>query len=452
MKRFQVHQLVAALAIFFLFGPFAHSTDRPVPENVDVRVFARVESGRLELLVRVPLDAVKNIQSSARATDGYLDLTALQTGLRGMSQDWIAQCFEVDENGVPVTNPKIVAVQISANSDHSFNSYAEAFAHLHGPGLPPQAQVVSDQVWLDIQSDYSLRSDRPRIAIRPKVAGLGVQVWTDMKYMGPDGVVRNFSFPSDPGLIYLDARWLDAANQFVLWGFRSVLGNSDLLLFLLCLTLPLRHYRNIFPAVTLFAITFSFALLSTKIGFNPDTIWFHPLIETLSALAVLWTALANIVGRVTAGRRALLALCSGFVYGFARSFDLDEKIQFDGFHNLISALSYDIGAVFAVVFAIILLIPILSFLFSFARTERVELIIASALAADTAWGWLDMRWSGLSKIPFHALMVDTSLLVLTLRLLTVFVLLGGLLWFADGWAQRFAVDDSPRKNNGKAAT
>jgi len=50
--------------------------------------------------------------------------------------------------------------------------------------------------------------------------------------------------------------------------------------------------------------------------------------------------------------------------------------------------------------AIALLVPALSFLFSFARTERVELIVVSALAADTAWGWLDEKMGAFQQASF----------------------------------------------------
>ena len=254
-------------------------------------------------------------------------------------------------------------------------------------------------------------------------------------------------------MIYLDARWEDAAKQFLQWGSRFLLSTNDFLLFLFCLALPLRRYWEISPAVTAFAGALSVTLLASAFGLAPDAIWFHPLIETLSAISILLIAFANIIGRVTPRRRALFALSSGFVYGFSCLFDFSAKVQFGGSHPVVSALAFNAGVVLTVILAVALLVPGWSFLFSFAKTERLEMIVVSALAADTAWGWLEERWARLSRVPPHAPVVDAGLLALTLRWLTVVVLFGGLLWFADGWlkSRRFPPEELSPKDKGRTA-
>jgi hypothetical protein len=420
---------------------------------VNVKAFARPEHGRLELLVRVPLAAVKDIEFPSRGETGYLDLSTVKSMLPGAARYWIANCFEVYENGVATPKPEVFQTHISVSSDPSFESYQDALAHFNSPDLPPETNVLWDQVWLDIRYEYALSSDRSVISIRPKLSGLGVRVSTDMKYVEADGIVRDFTFEGDPGLIYLDARWRDAAKQFLQSGFGFVFRSTDFLLFLFCLALPLRRYPEVGPAVTAFIGALSIALLASAFGLAPDPIWFHPLIEVLSAVAILLTALANIAGPVTPQRRAVLALGLGFVYGFSCSFDFGAKVQFGGGHPVFSAIAFNAGVVLAVALSITLLVPVLSFLFGFARTERVELIVVSALAADTAWGWLDERWSRLSRVPFHALVFNAGLLAVTLRCLTVLVLLGGLLWFADGWLESrgFASREPSPQGKGRAA-
>ena len=242
--------------------------------------------------------------------------------------------------------PEVSQTRISVSSDQSFDSYREALAHFNSPDLPPETNVLWDQVWIDIQYEYSLRSDRAVVTIRPKFARLGVRVSTDLKYLEPDGSIHEFSFEGDPGLIYLNASPTDAARQFLRWGFDFVLSSTDLLLFLFCLALPLRRYREIGPAVAVFVAALSLALLASAFGLAPDPIWFHPLIETLSAIAILLVAFANIAGKVTPQRRALLALCLGFVYGFSSSFDFGGKVQFGGSHTVFSAIAFTAGVVF----------------------------------------------------------------------------------------------------------
>ncbi len=94
----------------------------------------------------------------------------------------------------------------------------------------------------------------------------------------------------------------------------------------------------------------------------------------------------------------------------------------------------------------------LSFLFSLARIEYIERIIVSALAADTAWGWLGDRWAQLRKIPFQ-LVFDAGVLAPALRALTVLVLFGGLLWFVNEWLKslRVAGDESTPQPERKTA-
>jgi len=448
-----VRRFAAACALLLLLGAFVHAANRSLPEDVNVKIFATTGQNRLDLLVRVPLAAVQDIQFPTRGDTGYLDLSAVKSMLPGASRYWIASCFDVYENGVPTAKPEITSARISATSDSSFDSYQNALAHFNAPDLPQESNVFWDQLWLDVRLEYPLRSDPPRIAIQPKLAGLGVRVSTDMKYVARDGGVRDFSFQGDPGLIYLDARPRDAAEQFLGWGFRFVLGNADFLLFVFCLALPFRRYRDVWPAVTAFAGALSLAFLASAIGLSLDAIWFHPLIETLTAIAVLLAAFANIAGRAMPRRRALFALASGFVFGFSCSFDYGAKVQFAGSHSAVSAISFGAGVLVALAFVVALLVPVLSFLFRFARTERVELIVVSALAADTSWSWLEERWALLSKVPFRALVFDAGLLVVILRCLTVLVLFGGVLWFADGWLKShgFPSDEPSTRRKGHTA-
>jgi hypothetical protein len=427
-----VQRLTFAVMGLLFFAPFLYPANRPLPEDVIVKTIAKREPGRLELLVRVPLTAVKDIQFPTRGETGYLDLEALKSMLPGAAKYWIAGCFEVQEDGVADRGPEIVQTRVSANSDQSFNSYPQALAHFNAADLPPDTEASPDQVWFDIRFEYATRSDASVITLRTKLADLGVRVATDLKYADLNGEFRDYSFEGDPGLIYLNARVQDAAKQFLQSGFRFILSATDFLLFLVCLALPLRRYREAFPAVATFAAALSITLLVGAFGMAPDALWLRPLIATLSAALILLIAFANIIGGVTPRRRTLFALTSGFVYGFICLFDFSAKAQFGGSHPVISVLSFDIGAAFAVAILVAMLV-VVSSLFKSARAERLEMIIVSALAADTAWGWLGERWSQLKMIPIHAVAFDASLLALVLRCLSILVLFGGLLWLTDEW-------------------
>jgi hypothetical protein len=438
---------------FIILVLSAHSENRPLPELVNVKAIVHQEGDRLVLLVRLPLNSVRDIQFPSRGDSGYLDLSALKSMLPGAARYWIADCFELYEDGLLAPKPEIAQTRISLNADQSFNSYREAVDHFNSTDLPPDADVLAGQVWFDIRLEYSLHSNRPLLAIRPRVAGLGVRVSSALEYVELSGSVRGFSFEGDPGLIHLDPRPGDAGTQFLGWGFRYVLRTTDFLLFLFCLALTLHRYDQISPAVAAFISALSLALLASASGLAPDAVWFHPLIETLSAVSIIWIALGNIVGRVTPRGRAELALGTGFVYGFNCQFELGSKLQFGGSHVVVSAIAFAAGVAVAVALVSALLVPVFSFLYRFARTERVEMMVVSALAADTAWGWLEERWRLLSKVPLHAPTFDADLLVLVLRCLSILVLLGGLLWFGDGWLKSRHLpsgDLSTKKKSGDA--
>ena len=87
------------------------------------------------------------------------------------------------------------------------------------------------------------------------------------------------------------------------------------------------------------------------------------------------------------------------------------------------------------------MIPVMSYLLSRTRTERIERIIVSALAADTAWGWLTERWSQLAKIPF-GVVFETGAAAMVLRALAGLVLLGGALWFLNEWLKSSRLGDT----------
>lgn len=446
------HGLLAASASLCLFAAVVHAANRPIPEIVNVKAFARPEGRQLELLVRVPLAAVKDVQFPARGTEGYLDLAAVKSMLPGAARYWIASGFDVFENGTAVARPDVSDTRISISSDQSFDSYKAAVDNLAAPDLPNNEELFWDHVWLDMRLRYPLASDRPVLAIEPKLAGLGVRVLTDMSYVAPDGNVRTFSFEGNPGVIYLDPRWTDAARQFVVRGVRYVATGAVILLFLFCLALPFRRYGDAAPPVIAFAAALLLAVLASLFGLTPDAVWFAPLVATLEAVAILLVAFANIAGRVTPRRRTLFALCAGLVFGFSAAFRLAGALQFGGTHLVVSTLAFYAGLVVALSVAVALLIPVLSFLFSLARIEYIERIIVSALAADTAWGWLGDRWTQLRKIPFQ-LVFDAGVLAPALRALTVLVLFGGLLWFVNEWLKslRVAGDESTPQPGRKTA-
>jgi xanthosine utilization system XapX-like protein len=424
-----------------LFAAIVHTATRPIPEVVNVRVFAHLENGGLDLLVRVPLAAVKDIQFPLRGEAGYLDLEALPSMLPGAADQWIAGGFEVFDHGEPVSRAEVDHPRISLISDQSFDAYQTALDHLVAPPVPASENLFLDQVWFDMRLRYRMASNEPAVAIDPKVAAWGVRVSTDLKIVDAAGQARTLVFDGNPGTIYLAPRWTDASRQFIDRGSRFVRSTAPLLLFLFCLVLPFRRYRPALPPVIAFVAMLLVGLLAALLGLRSDAVWFQPLLAVLEVVAILLAAFANIADQVTPRRRTLFACCAGLVFGLSSAATLETALQFGGAHRLVSALAFSTGTVVTLIAAAAFVVPVMSYFFSRARTERIERVIVSALAADTAWGWLTDRWTELAKIPFNVVF-ETGAAALVLRVLAGLVLLAGALWFLNDWLKSYDLGDA----------
>ncbi|MEO8658976.1 MAG: HupE/UreJ family protein [Bryobacteraceae bacterium] len=378
-----------------LLASAGHTAAHDIPSDATVQLFAKPSGARLQLLVRVPLRIIRDFNFPERP-GGYLDMEKLAPLLSDATKLWIADFVEIHEGDTRLPPPRLAATQISLESDRSFASFEEALAHVTGPHLATDANVVWNQVMLDALLEYPIQSDRSRFSIRPGLERLAARVVTVLRFQPPDGPVRAFEFTADPGLVPMDPGWLQAALRFVKLGFFHILDGTDHLLFLLCLVIPLRSWRPLVLVVTAFTIAHSFTLIAAAYNVVPDALWFPPLIETLIAVSIVYMALENIAVPVPQ-RRWMMAFAFGLVHGFGFSFALRETLQFAGSHLLTSLLSFNIGVELGQLLVLILLIPALTALFRFAVAERMGIIILSALVAHTGWHWMLERAAILSR-------------------------------------------------------
>ena len=115
--------------------PFVNAANRPIPEVVNITVFSRVDAHRLELLVRVPLAAIKDIQFPTRGDGDTLDLPMLKSMLPGAAKYWVARAFDVSDNGQALPVPQVADTRVSISGDQSFDSYRSAASHFSAPPL-----------------------------------------------------------------------------------------------------------------------------------------------------------------------------------------------------------------------------------------------------------------------------------------------------------------------------
>jgi hypothetical protein len=406
-----------------------------IPNDVTVQAFVKPSGQHLQLLVRVPLAAMRDVDFPSTGA-GYLDLNRVSPLLPDAATLWISDAVGLFENDMRLGKPKVVATRVSLPSDISFRSFDAALANISGPRLPAGSNVYWNQVTFDVLFEYSIQSDSARFSIRPGFDRLGVHVVTALQFLPPGGAVRAFEFTDDPGPIRLDPSWHQAALRFIQLGFFHILDGTDHLLFLLCLVIPLRRFRALIPVVTAFTVAHSITLIASAYNLAPEALWFPPLIETLIAVSIVYMAIENIAGGANPQRRWIVAFGFGLVHGFGFSFALRQTMQFAGSHLLTSLLSFNIGVELGQLFVLGLTIPLLALLFRFVVAERMGTIILSALVAHTGWHWMLDRWERLRQFRFVWPEFNAAWLVNVIHWSMAALIVIGLIWLLSGVMRR----------------
>ncbi|HTE15118.1 MAG TPA: HupE/UreJ family protein [Burkholderiales bacterium] len=409
------------------------ATAHDIPADVRLNIFFKPAGNKLEVLVRAPMSAMREVDFPKHGP-GYLVVSKADEALRNAAKQWLIDSLDIYENDARLPAPRIVQARVALPSDTSFTSYEAAMTHLKKPPLGDNLDLYWNQQFLDVLLEYPIRSERSDFAIRARVDRLGLKVSTVLRFLPPGVETRAFEFHGDPGRVTLDPRWHQAAWRFVVSGFWHILEGVDHLLFLLCLIIPFRQWRPLIVIVTSFTVAHSITLIASAFGFVPDALWFPPLIELMIALTIIYMALENIVGS-NIQRRWIITFAFGLVHGFGFSFALRESLQFAGDHLMTSLLAFNLGVEIGQLTVLIILLPILAFLFKHAWVERIGIIILSALVAHTGWHWMLERGEQLLKFPFPN--IDAAFVASLMRGLIAVIVLGALVWLANGAVRRW---------------
>jgi hypothetical protein len=423
-----------ALGLGLCLAAPAATSAHDIPARVAILAYIKPEADRLRLVIRVPLESMRDMDIPQRAL-GYLDIHGVGPQLPDAAQLWLAEYIEVFEGDTKLPSPRVLATRISLPSDRSFTTYESAVAHVNGPELPADTQLPWQQAMLDVILDYPIGSERSNFSIRPQLAHLGVRTTTVLRFLPPGKAERVFEYVGNPGLVRLDPRWHQAALRFVSLGFQHILDGIDHLLFVFCLVIPFRRLRPLIAIVTSFTVAHSITLFASALGLAPDALWFPPLIEVLIAVSIVYMAFENIVGPKLE-RRWLIAFAFGLVHGFGFSFALRESLQFAGSHLLTSLLSFNVGVELGQIFVLALVVPALAFAFKYVVAERMGTILLSALVAHTAWHWMVDRFGVLRQYQFEWPSLDAVFLAGMLRWLILALTVGGFAWVVQGVVKR----------------
>ncbi|HLA90016.1 MAG TPA: HupE/UreJ family protein [Gemmatimonadaceae bacterium] len=433
MPRLSTRLPFALVAAALLARPAALNA-HDIPARVTVLAFVKPEGRRLRLVVRVPLEAMRDITWPVRGP-GYLELARAGSLLSDAARLWIANYIQLYEGDARLVNERIVATRVSLPSDRSFERWESALVHVGGAPLAADTEIIWSQAMLDVLFEYPIASDRARFSIRPALAHLGIRTNTVLRFLPPDGAERAFQYVGDPGLVRLDPRWHQAALEFVERGFFHILDGFDHLLFVLALVIPFRRLRPLIVIVTAFTVAHSITLIAAVAGLAPGALWFPPLVETLIALSILYAAFENVVG-AELRRRWLIAFGFGLVHGFGFSFALRESLQFAGAHLATSLLTFNLGVELGQVAVLLVAVPVLNALFTRVVRERIGTILLSALVAHTAWHWMIDRGSTLSQYKVRWPAFDLALAAGAMRAVMLLLIIVGAGWLMSGLYRR----------------
>jgi hypothetical protein len=401
------------------FGGARQAGAHEIPTDVVVQAWLKPENDRLNLLVRVPLESMRDLQFP-QTGPGYLDLPRADGMLRDAARIWIANGIDLYEGDERLEDGRILAARVSLPSDTSFRAYDSAVAHVTGPPMPADTRIFWNQALLDVLIEVPISSADSEFSIDTELARLGMRTITVLRFVTADGVERAFEFSGNPGLVRLDPSWHQAFGRFVLLGVQHILQGVDHILFVLCLIIPFRRLRPLVMLVTSFTVAHSITLMAAAFGMVPSALWFPPLIETLIAASIVYMALENMVG-TRWQRRWMIAFAFGLVHGFGFSFALGETLQFAGSHLVSSLFAFNVGVEIGQVLIVLLAVPLMNIAFRAPHAERIGTIIFSALLAHSGWHWMSDRFTDLVQYDLRWQVGDLALLAAGWLLLALVV-------------------------------
>lgn len=436
-----VSTVIGLLVIWLaLSTPATRILAHEIPTDVVIHTMLKPEGLKLNFLVRVPLEAMRDV-NFPESGPGYLVISAADETLRDAAQIWIAQEVALYEDDRRLDEWTIDAVRVSLPSDRSFDTYDNAYRNIQSPRLSDDSDLYREQAMLDVLIRYSINDASSDFSIAPQFARLGLQTTTVVRFIHNDGVARVFQFDGDPGIVRLDPRWHQAFFRFVGTGVSHILDGTDHLLFVICLLIPFRRIRPLVAIITSFTVAHSLTLIASAFGMVPNFLWFPPLIETLIALSIVYMAFENIIGSQWQ-KRWLIAFGFGLVHGFGFSFALSETLQFAGSHLLTSLLAFNLGVEIGQLAVIVLAVPILNFVFRNVIAERMGTILLSAILAHSGWHWLSERATQLSAYNFQWPALNYAFFASLTRWLILIVIVGSIIWILTLVYGRYLQKDS----------
>ncbi len=435
--------LISAWLLAFI-GLASPAYSDEIPQRVAIQAFVKPEGNQLNLLMRVPMDAMGGVQWPLRGEIGFLIFSQAEDAKADAAYNTLLRSIQIFEGDELLEQPTVTASRIALPSNRGFTDYQSALETVNSPTISDDVNLYFRQGFLDILATYPISSAESRFSIDPRLGTLGLETTTVLRYVLEDGAERTFSYIGNPGRVNLDPHWYQAMWNFISLGFVHILEGADHLLFLFCLLIPLRNVRALIPVVTSFTVAHSLTLIASALGWVPSAIWFPSLIESLIALSIVYMAIENIFG-VKQEHRWIVTFGFGLVHGFGFSFLLTESMQFAGSHLLASLLAFNLGVEFGQILVLLIVVPVIGLAFKYVLPERMGVIVLSALVAHWAWHWMEDRLTRFFAYDLSLPALDRYFFTGLLQWLALLLLAGGVLWLMQNvFSRYFASNQSSR--------
>ena len=419
---------------------FAHAHEFKL--DAVINAFVKVEPGEAQLVVRAPLYLFKSSKFPVNGVEIDIDKSApaVERALAAIQRD-----ITLFENNRPLVASHATG-RLSLPSDRSFERYEEAVGHVSEP-LERGTAIYIDQGYVDARITYPIASPGSEFSIRTTAGPeLGTALKLALRYLPSSEDSRAMVMTSQSGTVALNPTWVRAAAGFTRLGIAHILTGYDHLLFLLCLIIPLRGWRQILSVITVFTVAHSFTLLGSAFNLAPAGAWFPPFVETAIAASIVYMALENILG-VNLERRVLITGLFGLVHGFGFAYGLQENFQFAGTHLLVSLFAFNVGIEIGQILVLAVMLPVLAVVRRYVLPGRVGMIILSAIVADTGWHWMIDRAEVLWNAPWPPFSA-AGLAILAFWVAGILIVAGGLSFIAS----RLQLDGGNRRQSPEGST
>ena len=193
--------------------PASSSFAHDIPSSVTVLAFVKPEAHRLHVVMRVPLEAMRDVNFPRPRPRLSRLSSARRRSCATRHKLWIADDIELYENDAALAaaahrrDASLAAVRPLVR-----DAIDAPLAHATAPPLASATELMWKQAMLDVVLDYPIASDPSRFSIDPTLARLGVRTTTVLRFLPADGAERAFEYVGDPGLVRLDPRWYQAAR------------------------------------------------------------------------------------------------------------------------------------------------------------------------------------------------------------------------------------------------